>query len=208
VQFRPDPGTAPALLNRLDGLARRIRGRPGEERMSGEAQTQPQESPKKAGKGKLLLLLGVIVVLLLGGGGGAYWFFIMRPAAAHAASAEGHGGALDEKAAKKHEGGAALKFDPFVVNLADEGGARYLRVGLSLVIDGDEAEAKELEETKVKLLRIRSAVLELLTQQTADHVVTQEGKKALREEIEKAAKEVLDPVEVTDVLFTEFVVQF
>ena len=101
-----------------------------------------------------------------------------------------------------------MKFDPFVVNLADEGGARYLRLGLSLVISGDEKVAKELEESKVKLLRIRSGVLELLAQQTAEHVVSAEGKKELKEKIEEIATEVLEPVEVTDVLFTEFVVQF
>ncbi len=167
------------------------------------------EQPKEKGKSKLFLLIGLVVLLLAGGGGAGYWFFVMRPAAAAAAAAAGATGEHDAKETKKEEGeSAALKFDPFVVNLADEGGARYLRVGLSLVIAGGEAEAKELEESKVKLLRIRSAVLELLSQQVADVVVTPEGKAVLKDAIEKAATEILQPVEVTDVLFTEFVVQF
>ena len=167
----------------------------------------------KGGKSKLILIVAVLLLLFGGGGGGAYWFFVMKPQAEAAGEAAGaereHGGATKAKKKGADEGEtAAVKFDPFVVNLADEGGSRYLRFGLTLVIEGDEAEAKHLEESKVKLLRIRSAVLELLTQQTADHVVTREGKQELKESIEKVAAEVLEPVEVTDVLFTEFVVQF
>lgn len=177
--------------------------------MSADAATDKPKGEKKGGAMKLILI-AVVVLLLVGGGAGGYWFFVMRPQAAAPAAGEGEHGESEGKKAKKKaaEGGAALKFDPFVVNLADEGGTRYLRLGLSLVIEGDEAEAKELEESKVKLLRIRSAVLELLSQQTSDHVVTAEGKRELKEAIEKHATEILEPVEVTDVLFTEFVVQF
>jgi flagellar FliL protein len=170
---------------------------------------KPEAGKAKGGKSKLILIVAVLVLLLGGGGAGGYWFLVVKPRAEAAAAQAGDApGASGTKKGHAATGGAAVKFDPFVVNLADEGGTRYLRVGLSLVIDGDEAEAKELEETKVGLLRVRSAVLELLTQQTADHVVTQEGKQQLKEAIEKAANQVLDPVEVTDVLFTEFVVQF
>lgn len=171
----------------------------------------------KGGKSKLPMIIGLVVVLL-GAGGGGYWWFVVKPAAAAAAAAEEGGGEEDgekpskgKKAKKKseeEEGGAIVKFEPFVVNLSDGGGSRFLRVGLSLVIGGDEAEAKELEEKKVKLLRIRSQVLELLAQQTSEHVVTPEGKAELKEKIEEISTEILDPTEVLDVLFTEFVVQF
>jgi flagellar FliL protein len=171
-----------------------------------KATKEGAEDVKKGGKGKLFLVLGLVLLLLGGGGAGGYWYFVMRPAALAAASHEGAGEAEKKK---EHDGeSAALKFDPFVVNLADEGGARYLRVGLSLVIEGAEEEAKELEESKVKLLRIRSAVLELLSQQVAETVVTPEGKQHLKEAIEKQASSILEPTEVIDVLFTEFVVQF
>ena len=179
---------------------------------SGTAPTGDKASPQKGGS-KKVVVIALVAVLLLSGGAGSYWFFVMRPqAAAH--ETEGHdpdgeqSPAKSRKKAKRGGAGAALRFDPFVVNLADEGGTRYLRLGLSLVIDGNEAEAKEIEEGRVKLLRVRSAVLDLLSQQLADHVVTPQGKQELREAIEAIANEALAPAEVTDVLFTEFVVQF
>lgn len=163
-----------------------------------------EKSEKKKGGALKWVLIAVLLLLTAGGGGGGYWYFVMRPQAAEGAEA-----GAEPAAPKKHaEGGAALKFDPFVVNLADPGGVRYLRVGLSLVIAGTEAEAKHLEESKVQLLRIRSAVLELLSQQISEQVVTPEGKAALKHAIQEQASAVLEPVEVTDVLFTEFVVQF
>lgn len=176
--------------------------------MSADAAAKPAPEPKKKGGALKWVLLAVVLLLVMGGGGGGYWYFVMRPQAAAAAADPA---AAEQEAAKKQghgSGGAALKFDPFVVNLADAGGVRYLRLGLSLVIDGTEEDAKHLEETKVPLLRIRSAVLDLLSQQLSEQVVTTEGKQALKHAIQEQAGAVLAPVEVTDVLFTEFVVQF
>jgi flagellar FliL protein len=96
---------------------------------------------------------------------------------------------------------------PFVVNLADPGGGRFLRVSLALVV-GTEEEAKELGEDAVVNSRIRSSLIELLAQQTSDALVTPEGKAALKNAIKEHVAHVVHEVEVADVLFTEFVVQF
>jgi flagellar FliL protein len=175
--------------------------------MSADPVATPAPEPRKKGGALKWVLIAVVLLLVMGGGGGGYWYFVMRP---QAAAATDPAAAEQEAASKKGHGngGAALKFDPFVVNLADPGGVRYLRLGLSLVIDGTEDEAKHLEETKVQLLRIRSAVLDLLSQQLSEQVVTPEGKQVLKHAIQEQAGAVLEPLEVTDVLFTEFVVQF
>jgi flagellar protein FliL len=73
-----------------------------------------------------------------------------------------------------------------------------------------EEQAKELEEDEVAKARVRSSVLEFLTTQTAEHLVTPEGKAELKKEIAERATHALEHehVKVADVLFTEFVVQF
>jgi flagellar protein FliL len=151
------------------------------------------EAPKK-GKSKLLLL-GVPLVLLLGGGGGAYWYFFANPATAEAAAEE-----------EPKEPPGIVAFEPFVVNLADEGGSRFFRVSLSLLIAGEE-NAKHVEESKVMVTRVRSEILELLATQIAEHLITPEGKAELKKAIAERATHALEHAEVTDVLFTEFVVQ-
>ncbi|MDO8834974.1 MAG: flagellar basal body-associated FliL family protein [Vicinamibacterales bacterium] len=163
----------------------------------------------RAPKGKKGLIIGILVALLAaaGGGGAAYWKFGM---AAASAAEESHAPAAATKSkASAHgpEDPGLLAFEPFLVNLADDGGQSYLRVTLSLLV-ASEAAAKALEAQPVTLTRLRSAILEALSTQTAAQVATAEGKTELKRVItERVAA--LDPeIEVHDVLFSDFVVQY
>lgn len=159
-----------------------------------------KEPAKGKSKAKLFIILGVVFVLLGGGGAGA--FFMMRKPA-DAAAAE-HG----EEEKKKHETPKGMvSFEPFVVNLADPGGKRFLRINVRLLVP-EEEEAKELEENKVATERLRAMILELLTEQTSEVIVQAEGKAALKTKIIEQADHILEPIEVADVLFSDFVVQY
>jgi flagellar FliL protein len=162
---------------------------------------QAAEAPKKRGWFKWVLL-GLVAVLLLGGGGAGFYLWRVRAAAPEG----GEGAGTPAGSAWVHESGV-LAFEPFVVNLADTEGSRFLRVNLRLLIDDGEA-AKEIQEDEVAMLKVRSGILELLSAETSDKLVTPEGKAALKAAIAGRAGETLDKVKVTDVLFSEFVVQF
>src|SRR5688500_11438076 len=125
--------------------------------MSTEPNAAPAAAPapKKSRKG-LLIVLTLVVILLLGGGGGAYWFMFRGAGEAEAAEVEPPPPAPT----------GVIPLEPFVVNLADPTGSRFLRVTLSLVV-ADEAIAHEVEEDEVVVLRVRSAILELLAQKQA-----------------------------------------
>ena len=166
--------------------------------MSNETAPAPAAAPapKKSRKG-LLIVLTLVVILLLGGGGGAYWFMFRGTGEAEAAEAE--------PAAPAPTG--VIPLEPFVVNLADPTGSRFLRVTLSLVV-ADEAIAHEFEEDEVVVLRVRSAILELLAQKQASELVTPEGKTHLKKSIAEGVAHAAHELEVADVLFSEFIVQF
>lgn len=155
-----------------------------------EASAAPAAKPKS----KLIPIVAAVVVLAGGGGGGYWWWSNRAPAGAQA------------EAPPPAEPGI-VSFDPFVANLADAGGGRFLRASLKLVVEGAER-AKEVEENAVERAQLQSAILEVLTQQTADALVTPEGKAALKEAILARTGEVLHETPITDVLITEFVVQF
>jgi flagellar basal body-associated protein FliL len=55
---------------------------------------------------------------------------------------------------------------------------------------------------------LRSAILELLTLESAPVLVTPEGKETLKKKIKARTSELLKDQKVIDVLFSEFVVQF
>jgi flagellar FliL protein len=152
-----------------------------------------QSAPPKKGRGLVMTLIVVIVLLLCAGGGGAWWLLEARSSAT--------------AAEPDPETRGLLTFDPFLVNLTDAGGNRFLKVTVQLVV-GTAAEAKHIEDTPVILMRARSSILELLAQQSASTLVTPEGKQALKLGIKERVTPLLEHEQVIDVLFSEFVVQF
>lgn len=169
--------------------------------MSDAAPPQAAEAKqtRKGHRRKWLLLLVVFVFSLGGALGGFYWW---------------RAGAAGGEASAEHEGPVTVKgepgviaFEPFTVNLADRDAQRFLRVSLRLLV-ADATHAKEVAEDDVRMLRLRSAILELLSQQTAEPLTTPEGKVALKQAIAEHATAILEHAKVTDVLFSEFVVQF
>jgi flagellar FliL protein len=149
--------------------------------------------PKAAGGKRRFLVIAIAAVVVVGGGGAtAYW-----------ATSRGAGVAAAPKPAEH----GLVTLEPFVVNLADPGGSRFLRISVRLVIASVER-AEHVQKSTVALTRARSAILDLLTQQTADHLVTAKGKAELKEAIVRALEPVLEGTTVVDVLFSDFVVQF
>ncbi len=150
--------------------------------------------PRKRGRRRLVWLLAAVLVLA-GGAGGAWWWRSRTVAAAEPApdpplSARG-----------------LVTFEPFLVNLADGGGTTFLKINLQLVV-GDADHAEQIEKTPVVLMQARSSILELLTQQSAEALVTDEGKQSLKAAIKTRVGPLLPDQKVIDVLFSEFVVQF
>lgn len=156
----------------------------------------PAEAPAKK-KSSKLLVIGLAAIVLAGGGGGAYWW--STRAAAAATEPE------PKKAVALHERGI-VSFEPFVVNLADTSAPRFLRATIRLVVESAEV-AKELQEAPAPMAQARATILDLLTTQTADVLVTPDGKAALRGAIKEHVAHAAE-VEVVDVLFSDFVVQF
>lgn len=162
--------------------------------MAAEGVAPDAKAPAKA-KSKLPLIGGA-VVLLAAGGGGMYWWN-----GRHAAEPVAEAKEIPPSAR------GLVSFEPFVANLADPGGTRFVRTTIQLVV-ADALQATEVNETPVLVMQARAIILELLTTQTADVLVTPDGKAALRKAIAERVHEALHEVEVIDVLFSDFVVQF
>jgi flagellar FliL protein len=90
-----------------------------------------------------------------------------------------------------------------IVNLADHGGKRYLRVTMALELSDPEA-ATTIES---RLPQVRDAILMILPTKTYDEVSTTEGKIALRSEVMEKINSLMTKGRVNNIYFTEFVVQ-
>lgn len=149
------------------------------------------------------ILIVAVLVLVLGGGGA--WWWRQRAATAHAAAPGAEHGATEKKAQAAER--SLLDLESFTVNLADPGVARFLRTSVQLVIAADEGTVKGLEHEKLPMARVRSAILDLLSEQTSSALATPDGKSALKSAIAAKATDALGH-EVTDVLFSDFVIQY
>jgi flagellar FliL protein len=174
--------------------------------MKADPKAEAAAAPATGGKNKLFMMIGA-AVLVLGLGGGAGWYFL-------------HGGADAEAAepAKKDQGGSKKKkkdehppeylaIESFTVNLQPENGDQYLRVAFTLQVDGPE----QVELIKANMAKVRSRVLLLLSGKKASEINTVEGKQQLAGEILAAVKtpfaEHGEEQDISDVLFTEFIIQ-
>jgi flagellar FliL protein len=165
-----------------------------------EKANAPAAKKKKKSKLVWILLIVAIVILAGGGGAGAYWYFSQRSAI----PAEGEEASAPEPEAGPEPG--LVELDPFVVNLSDPGGQRYVRVSMRL-LTYDEEQALEIKENAVSKAKLRASILELLSLQTADGLATPDGKNALKKAIAERAAHAVHELKVTDVLFVEFIVQ-
>jgi flagellar FliL protein len=159
------------------------------------AQAEPQEAKK--GKGKLLLVLIVILVLVGGGAGAAWYLGLLSGGGGHAEARE------DEHHEKKPAVGALQALDPFIANLADEDGKRYLKATLQV----EFFEAHVPGDFNARLPHMRDLLLTLFSSKLFDEIRTPQGKALLREEIINRMNRTLGKDLVKAVYFTEFIVQ-
>lgn len=158
-----------------------------EEKLEGEGEVQ---EPKKK-KGKNLILI-IIAVAVLAGGAGAFFFFTK--------SGDSKAQKTEEK---KVEEGVTFALEPFVVNLSDPTGTRFLKVSLQLELAGPSV----MEKAKTKTPQIRDAIITLLTSKTSDALISPEGKLQLKDEINIRINQVLGENSVKNVYLTDFVMQ-
>lgn len=186
--------------------------------MAEEAHAESAEAGAEAsgggGKKKLVILVAAVVVLLGGGGGVAWKLGLFGGGKAEHADAKEHGAEPTDAAEGEHGGGdgghgavagmgALVPLDPFIANLSDEDGRRYLKATLSVEFFKPVAPA----EFTQRLPQVRDLMLTLFSSKTFAEVRTPQGKAVLRDEIVTRLNHALRSDAVKAVYFTEFIVQ-
>ena len=182
-------------------------------------------------KNKLVVIVAVVLLL---GGGGAYYFLFMgdkSAAAEHSGKGEayaseehgddenGHGNNEEDEEENDeadeeydygggHGNAKGPILEPFVVNLADPGSRRYLRVNLKVKLRRPEESEPLLE---ARMPQVRDAVLMHLSSKTTNQLLSSEGKASLRKELIAEMNKVLKKKKlkkaVKNLYFTEFLIQ-
>ena len=156
----------------------------------------------EGGKGKKLVL--ILVPVLLAAGVSAAWFAGLLPFGAQADARSEHAAdAGHEPAPGDAQPGVVRPLEPFLANLADESGSRYLKT--TIQVEFFAAEPPPAFDARMP--QIRDAVLTLLTSKSFADIRTPAGKESLRDDVIDRLNHVLQTASVKAVYFTEFIVQ-
>ena len=150
----------------------------------------------------LILLIGVLMIFMLGMGGGLFLMW-NKLSAINVQTNANAGVQPGQEVTVEQPLGPIHGLETFIVNLADKGGNRYLRVTMDLELGNPEL---EIELVK-RLPQVRDSILMILPSKRFEDINSAEGKIALRDEIMTTLNEYLTQGQITKIYFKEFVVQ-
>jgi flagellar protein FliL len=101
-----------------------------------------------------------------------------------------------------------VHLESFVVNVADPGENRFLRVGIDLGLENAFL-TKEGKGRKgdLPIARIRDCILSVLSTWHSEALLAPEGKQKLKDELLRALRDKVPELGVREVYFTDFLVQ-
>jgi len=162
----------------------------------GNSNNNNSEKPQKQ-PGFLQLVLAGLLVFLLGGGLVIGYFNLV--------GIPGEKDAENQKnEQEKEKPTAILELGTIIVNLADPGGTRYLKVDVVLEYPEDEKLAHELEEKKHE---ITDLVITTLRSKTVAEIQPLDKVTPLKNEIINAVNRRLTNGKISRLFFTEFIIQ-
>lgn len=138
-------------------------------------------APAAPAKSKKMVIILAVVALLVVAGGAAAWFVLSSRQHAAEEGEEGGGKQAHAEAATPKTPPTFLPIENMVVNLADPGGDRFAQIGITLEL----ADAKTETLVKQYLPSIRSGILMLVSQRTAEELLGREGKEKLAQDIRR-----------------------
>lgn len=150
-----------------------------------------EEETKKGGKAKFVVIAVV--------GLAAAYKFVLAPSPTE----EPVDGEIEDAAERVLEEGEIFPLEELVVNLADTGENRYLRVGLALVLE--KGTGADVMETEAPIAV--DAAIDHLSSLTFDELMAPGSKTEVRDALSTRIREAYGDAKVVRVLLTTFVMQ-
>jgi len=164
-----------------------------------DKETSAEAGAEKKSSKMMLIIIAAAVILI---GGGAAAFFLLKggdevdpaeqapPASSTAPQAQGTIGPM-------------VEIEPFIINILDDDGTRYLKAAITLETDNELV----IEEINQRMPQIKDAILLLVGNKTFGELSDLQGKLQLRSELRERLNKLLTGGRIQKIYFTEFVVQ-
>ncbi|WP_455755913.1 flagellar basal body-associated protein FliL [Sulfurimonas sp.] len=99
--------------------------------------------------------------------------------------------------------GILYPLDTFTVNLKSDAGRRYLKVSMSLELQGEELSLELDAKTPV----LRDRIIRILSSKTLEEISSKKGKSKVSSQVMDTLNSMISDGQVQGIYFTEFVIQ-
>lgn len=169
-----------------------------------EKKVKDNKKEKGNGNGLKIIIIILLALILLGGAAFAGFFIFFKDNNTPVVNANSMSGTNIAPQLLIEE--SAYDLGEFTVNLADEGGRRYLKAKIALGYDKKNKKlAKEFEQESMKTI-LRDGVINVLTSKKSTDM-TQKGKEDLKKEIMDKLNPLFKNGRVSNVYFSDILVQ-
>ena len=182
-----------------------------------ESTEEETQEPKKSSNMLMIIIIVVLILIILGG---AVVAILLMGGDEETAKVTSQAPQAKEKSVSKSgrrsssssdiqesrnlsDIGVLYPLDTFTVNLKSDAGRRYLKVTMSLELEGEEL-SLELD-SKSPVLRDR--IIRILTSKTLEEISSKKGKKKVESQIMDTLNAMISDGKIRGIYFTEFVIQ-
>jgi len=178
-----------------------------------------EESAQETKKSSNMLMIIIIVVLILIIIGGAVVAILLMGGDEEKVAVSSSAPQAKEKSVKsKRRSGSSsdiqesrnlsdigilYPLDTFTVNLKSDAGRRYLKVTMSLELEGEELSLELDNKSPV----LRDRIIRILTSKTLEEISSKKGKQKVSDQIIDTLNAIISDGSVQGIYFTEFVIQ-
>jgi flagellar FliL protein len=186
--------------------------------MADEETLEEESSPKEKKSGNMLMIIIIVVLILIIIGGAVVAFLLMGDDEEIDATQNQAPQAIEKSAPKPRRStsssnyndtrklsdiGILYPLDTFTVNLKSDSGRRYLKVTMSLELEGEELSL----ELDAKSAVLRDRIIRILTSKSLEEISSKKGKQKVSDQIQETLNAMLTDGSIRGIYFTEFVIQ-
>lgn len=153
----------------------------------------------------LIILIGAVTAVLLMGGDDEGTQTSNAPQAKERPASKqqkSNSGSVDSSR-QLSEIGILYPLDTFTVNLKSDAGRRYLKVTMSLELEGEELSLELDNKSPV----LRDRIIRILTSKTLEEISSKKGKQKVSNQIMDTLNSMISDGHIQGIYFTEFVIQ-
>ena len=180
-------------------------------------EVEEESAPKEKKSSNMLMIIIIVVLFLIIIIGGIVAFLLMgddeempsnnrqmqQERSAPKQNSSSGSSAQYDNSRQLNDIGILYPLDTFTVNLKSDAGRRYLKVTMSLELEGEELSL----ELDAKSPVLRDKVIRILTSKTLEEISSKKGKQKVSQQIMDTLNAMMSDGTVRGIYFTEFVIQ-